>query len=140
MRSSTIARTFLDTNVLVYAFDGAEPARQARAREVLAADDEWVLSAQILGEFYTVTTRKLSVPLTAVIALEALVQFGRLMVVPIDRALVLEAAELSDASRIAYWDALVIRAAVAGGCDRLLTEDLNHGQVIAGVTVQNPFA
>ena len=62
-----------------------------------------------------------------------------LTVVPIDRDLVLGAIDLTERASIAYWDALIVRAAASAGCRRLLTEDLNHGQVIDGVRVENPF-
>ena len=60
-------------------------------------------------------------------------------VVPIDAYLVREAVELAQASQLAYWDALIVRAASVAGCARLFTEDLNHGQVIDGVRIENPF-
>jgi predicted nucleic acid-binding protein len=60
-------------------------------------------------------------------------------VVPFDRSLVLAAVSTADRHQLALWDALIVEAAVAGGCDRLLTEDLNHGQTIRGVQVENPF-
>lgn len=133
--------TFLDTNVVVYAFDRDEPAKAQRARSVLqqAKPGGLVLSAQVLNEFYVTVTRKLKRPLTAVLAAQAVDQFSFLKVVPIDAALVKAAIKISDASQLSYWDGLIVASASAAGCERLLSEDLNDGQLIDGVRVENPF-
>ena len=62
-----------------------------------------------------------------------------LLVVHVDTALVLKAISESRRSRLSFWDALIVSAAGAAGCQMLLTEDLNHGQIIGGVHVENPF-
>jgi predicted nucleic acid-binding protein len=98
-----------------------------------------VVSAQVLGEFYWIVTRRLSSALSVAEAASAVDRLSRLSVVPLDRDMVLRAIALSESADIQYWDALIVQAAAAGGCRRLLTEDLNHGQVIDGVTVENPF-
>lgn len=135
-------RTFLDTNVLVYAIDDGEPVKRDIARSVLASNSygELVLSAQVLSEFYVTATRKLEQPLAESDAAEALDRFGRGPVVDIDINLVKRAAEISRSSQISYWDGLIVAAAVRGGCDRLLSEDLNDGQEICSVRVENPFS
>lgn len=134
-------RTFLDTNVLVYAIDAGEPAKRDIARSVLAsrAYGEFVLSAQVLSEFYVTATRKLDSPLTETEAAEALDRFRNRPVIAIDINLVHHAVEISQSSRISYWDALIVAAAVRAGCRRLLSEDLNDSQEICSVRVENPF-
>lgn len=135
------AETFLDTNVLVYIFDHDEPAKQQRAREILedATPGELALSAQVLGEFYVTVTRKLAEPLDPSLAAQVVDWLGLLTVVPVDTTLVKDAVQIGRASRLSYWDGLIVAAAAGSGCERLLSEDLNDGQQIGSVLVQNPF-
>ncbi len=134
-------RAFLDTNVLVYLFDHDEPSKTQRARELLeqAKPGELALSAQVLSEFYVVVTRKLERPLDAAVALQAIDWLSLLRVVALDAALVKAAIQTSRASQLSYWDGLIVASARAGGCKRLLTEDLNNGQRIGSVRIENPF-
>jgi predicted nucleic acid-binding protein len=133
-------RAFFDTNVLVYAFDTEEPEKQAVAQRLIAETPLIVLSAQVLGEFYWTATRKLSQPLPADSARALVEWFSYMTVVPLDHKLVRSAIFLGNSASIAYWDALIIKAASSAGCRSLLTEDLSHGQVIDGVRIENPFA
>jgi predicted nucleic acid-binding protein len=135
-------RAFLDTNVLVYLFDHDEPAKRARAKQLLeqAKPGELALSVQVLGEFYVVVTRKLKRPLDTSAALQAVDWLSLLRVVALDPVLVKAAIQTSRSSQLSYWDALIVASAKAGGCKRLLTEDLNDGQQIGSVRVENPFA
>jgi predicted nucleic acid-binding protein len=134
-------RSFLDTNVLVYALDEAEPQKRDTARRLLGSKDygEFVLSAQILSEFYVVATRKLTQPVAEDVAAAAIDQLSQLPIVSIDPALVKDAIELSRSAQVSYWDGLILAAATRGGCRRLLTEDLNDGQTIGSIQVENPF-
>lgn len=133
-------RTFLDTNVLVYAVDDADPLKRDRAREVLGGSaDQLVLSAQVLSEFYVVVTRKLDDPMTEADAAEAVRGLARLPVVVADSDLVEAAVALSWESQISFWDAQIIAAAMIAGCDRVLTEDLSHGAEVGSVRIENPF-
>ncbi len=134
-------RAFLDTNVLVYAVDGTEPEKRATARRLLGSigDREFVLSTQILGEFYTVVTRKLDEPISETVAAAVVDQLSLLPTVHADPALVKAAIKTSRSAQLSYWDGLVVASAAFAGCKQLLTEDLNHGQVIGSVRVENPF-
>ena len=135
------ARAFVDTNVLVYAFDDGATAKRDRARALLSAPpDPFVISAQVIGEFYVVVTRKLATPLAEEQASAAVAELLRLPVVPIDGELARAAVSTSRAAQLSYWDALVIESAAAAGCDRLLTEDLADGATIRSVRIENPFA
>ena len=130
--------TFIDTNVLAYAYDADSPAKREVARRVLNDLGGAVVSTQVLLELYAVLTRKLGIAAeTACQAVDALMG---LEVVPTDERLVSDGLRLSLDNEISHWDALIIVAAVRAGCDTVLTEDLSHGQVIEGVRVVNPFA
>jgi predicted nucleic acid-binding protein len=135
------ARTFLDTNVIVYLFDNDERDKQECAREILedAEPGELVLSTQVLSEFYVTVTRKLARPLEPALAAEAVDWLGLLSVVSMDTALVKNAIQTSRSSQLSYWDGLVVAAATRAGCESLLTEDLNDGQRFGTVLVENPF-
>lgn len=133
---------FVDTNVFVYRHDDDEPAKQARAREVLEGEGagSLVVSTQVLQEFYVVVTRKLTRPLDARAAADAVDELCALPVVGVDKRLVRTAIATSRRETLSLWDAMVIEAAVVAGCEEVLTEDLNDGQVISGVRVVDPFA
>ncbi len=133
-------RAFVDTNVLVYAVDEADPAKRDRARAVLAdSAAQLVLSAQVLSEFYVVVTRKLEAPLSERDATEAVRALARLPVVVADAELVMAAVALSRQAQISFWDAQIVAAAAVAGCDHVLTEDLSHGMEISSVRIENPF-
>lgn len=134
--------TFLDTNVLVYAVDRGEPAKRERALELLASGrgERLVLSTQVLLEFYVVVTRKLARPLAAGQAAARVSELARLPVVATDPALVQAGIAISRAAQLSAWDGMIVAAARAAGCDRILTEDLSDGASIRGVRVENPFA
>lgn len=130
---------FLDTNVIVYAFDGAEPAKQRVAIEILEAGDRLVVSTQVLLETWWVLTRKLKTPLDDDSASKVIEELSALPVVATDPELVRRAIDTGRRFQVAVWDALIIEAARTGGCRRVLSEDLNSGQDFDGVMVENPF-
>jgi predicted nucleic acid-binding protein len=136
------SRTFVDTNILVYAHDASDPAKQRVARIVL--ERLWELgtgaiSTQILQEFYVVATRKLEKSLSRADARLAIEVYSTWHVVVIEPALIIAATRVEEEHALSLWDALVVEAARVAGAERLLTEDLTHGQVIAGVLIENPF-
>lgn len=135
-----MADVFLDTNVLVYAFSTGDHAKQERALSVLAERPGATISTQVLLEWFTVVTRKLDPPLPVALALESLEALSQLPTVGADQELVLRAAKVSVDHQLSIWDAMVIESAAHAGCTVLLTEDLNDGQVIRGVRIENPFA
>ena len=133
---------FLDTNVVVYAFDDGEPVKQERARAVIAGGGDYptlVVSTQVLAEFYVTVTRKLDRPLSAELAVQAVSAMAALPVVGADKESVLAGIALADRHQLSLWDALIVQAAATAGCETLLTEDLADGAVLAGVRIQNPF-
>ncbi len=133
-------RVFVDTNVFVYAEDEDEPAKRAVAQgliQQLAAEERAVISTQVLSEYVAAARRKLGLSLAA--CREAVLLMCQLHVVGVRPEHVLGAIDLASLHSLSLWDALIVRAASASGCARLLTEDLTHGQVIDGVRVENPF-
>jgi predicted nucleic acid-binding protein len=140
--TSTADRTFIDTNVLVYAFDRGEPIKRVQALELLGTGIEEqiaVVSAQVLGEFFNTVTRRISDPLSPEQAQEAVDAISTLPVVALDLDLVRRAIGTQMLYQISYWDALIVAAAESADCTRILTEDLNPGQSYHGIVVVNPF-
>jgi predicted nucleic acid-binding protein len=134
--------TFFDTNVLVYAMDASDPARQAAAIERFsraASEDSIVLSTQVLQEFYAVTTRKLQPPLSADEATRQMSHLSAFEVVGASAQSVLAAAELARKHRLQWWDALILEAALRANADVLVTEDGRHGQRFGSLVIENPF-
>jgi len=133
---------FFDTNVLVYAADADEPDKQATAIALFRSCVDAgaiLLSTQVLQEFYVTVTRKLARPLAPALALEAMVRLAVLPLVTVTVDVIAAAAQLANRSQMSFWDALIVRAAAAGGSEVLYTEDLNHGSVVDGVRIVNPF-
>lgn len=132
---------FFDTNILLYADDDDAPSKQAVARQLLAAaigTGDGVISTQVVQEYYANALRKLGfAPARARILLD---QYLTLNVVEIRLDQILGAIDLHRLHQLSFWDALVVRCASDAGCDRLLSEDLQHGRVFEGVRVENPFA
>lgn len=135
-----MSKIFLDTNVLVYTLDENDRERQTRARLILrsvAENDYPVISTQILQEFYVASTSRLGVD--PLLAKSIVHSFEHTEVVQVDPHLIGEAIDVSILNRISFWDALVIAAAESAKCSLLYSEDLNHGQIIRGVRIENPF-
>ena len=130
---------FLDTNVVVYAFDSADPDKQRIAIELLETGDRLIVSTQVLLETWWVLTRRLAVPLDEDHASKVIDELCALPVVSTDPELVRRAIEAGRRFKIAIWDALIIEAARAGGCRRVLSEDFQSRQDFEGVVVENPF-
>jgi predicted nucleic acid-binding protein len=141
--SGTIDKTFVDTNVLIYAHDIDAGRKHDVAKAVLRdlwAERAGVLSTQVLQEFYVNATRKLKKPLARQEALTVVETYAAWCVDSITPADVSAAFQIEDRARIGFWDALIVAVAVRSGARRLLSEDLNAGQSIAGLTIHNPFA
>ena len=132
---------FIDTNIIFYAFDRAQPAKRGVARRVLAdlkVGGSGVLSSQVLLEVANSFTKKLKLSPPDVGSI-VLALAGRYRCVQLMPRHIAGALEISWTHQTSIFDALLIDAAESAGCDTLLTEDLNDGQVIRGVRVHNPF-
>jgi len=135
------AKVFIDTNVLVYAYDIDAGSKKRRAEEVLISlrlQGLGALSMQVLQEFYSTVTRKLRPPIPKAEARAIVEDFTHWCVATTPGEIKL-AFQIEDEARIGFWDAMIVAAAVRAGATRILSEDLNPGQTIAGITIENPF-
>jgi predicted nucleic acid-binding protein len=135
-------KTFVDTNVLIYAHDidaGAKHEIAKRIMRELWSERAGLLSTQVLQEFYVNVTRKIPSPLSKVSARTVINSYASWC---IENTLVdiSTAFRIEDESQIGFWDALIIALAAKGGAMRLVSEDLNSGQTVMGVLIDNPFA
>lgn len=135
-------RDFVDTNILVYAYNTHDAEKQRRAQEVIRRGIEAenvVLSVQVLGEFFTVVTKRIPNPLSIEEAEDVLNAVSILPIVEINRRMVRRAIGIHRRYGITYWDSLIVAAAERAGCTQILSEDLNSGQSYDGIIVVNPF-
>ncbi len=137
-----IAPVFVDTNVLLYAHDADAGAKHDVARARLRAlwqERIGCLSLQVLQEFYVNVTQKIPKPLSRAAAREVLRTYGTWVKTPTTVATLVRASELSELSKLSFWDCLILAAAEEMGAKLLLSEDLQHNRLIAGVRIINPF-
>ncbi len=131
---------FFDTNILVYGDDASALAKQKRASSLLdehLTADTAVLSLQVLQEYFAVVTRKLHVSLEK--AQRRVEIFSCAKVVRFEISDLIAAIEFHRLTRISFWDAMIVHAARIGGASVLYSEDLQHGAILGGVRVVNPF-
>ena len=136
------ARIFVDSNILIYAHDLDAGLKQTRAADSLRT--LWnlrtgILSTQVLQEFYVNVTQKINVPLSRSAAREVIRNYTPWVRAPITPATVLRASEISETWLVSFWDGVIIAAAEEAEAGELLSEDLAHGAIIAGVRIVNPF-
>jgi predicted nucleic acid-binding protein len=135
-------RTFVDTSILIYAHDVDSKSKHATAESILRelwSERTGVLSLQVLQEFYVNVTRKILSPLPKDSA-RLVVSTYSIWCMETTPAELSVAFRIEDESGIGFWDALIVAAAAKSGATRLLSEDLNPGQKIAGIRIENPFA
>ena len=133
---------FLDTNILVYAYDSHFPDKQKQSQNILLQairNGNTVISTQVLGEFFTVITKKINSPLPLSDATDIVQQMDGLFIQEVDYKIVKRAIDTLDQYQISYWDAQIIAAAERADCARIISEDLNAGQKYHGMEVVNPF-
>jgi predicted nucleic acid-binding protein len=133
---------FVDTNVVLYAYDTTAGARHEQARDLvmrLARDRDGAISVQVLQEFYVNAVTKIARPLSPDAARQRLRAFGRWPTHSPLAADVVTASTISQDHGLSFWDAMILHSARELGCSRLWTEDLSDGRTILGVTVTNPF-
>lgn len=133
---------FVDTNVLVYAFDNSNRDKYNIAINLMKSlwgNRNGTLSIQVLQEFYVIVTKKISNPTSP----ERAIQIIRgLKAWDIHKPVVddiIEAIKIQNRYKISFWDSMIIRSAKARKCDILYSEDLNHLQVYEDIKVVNPF-
>ena len=134
------SRSFVDTNVLVYAEASDEPAKQRIALDLLKQLFETtsgVLSTQVLQEYCNVAIKKLKLPPAHILAqLDLYEQFEVVQVTP---AIIRSGLDLHQTRSVSFYDAIVLASAQMAGCSVLLSEDMNAGELVGGVRVINPF-
>ncbi len=139
-----VARVFVDTNVLVYAYDRSEPEKQKRALQILndcAETESGVLSAQVLSEFFWNVTRKIAAPLSIPEACKRVqVYAAAWSILDVTDLIVLEALRGVREHQFAYWDAQIWATARLNQVPLILSEDFSAGTAIDGVRFLNPFA
>ena len=133
--------SFFDTNVLVYADDRSTPKKQERAITLFSEhlrQGTAVLSLQVLQEYFVAATRKLRIAPEA--AQRKVEMLTRARLVRFEGSDIIAAIELHRLRELSFWDALIVHAARSAGVTTLYSEDLQHGAVLGGVRVVNPFA
>jgi predicted nucleic acid-binding protein len=138
----SVELVFVDTNVLLYEWDTREPEKQARAIEWMRRlweSRRGRISYQVLTEFYVTATRKLKPGMAPAAAQRNVRTLFAWSPVRTDHRSLERAWELQEAHDLSWWDALIVAAAERVGCRYLLSEDLQHGAMVGGVTVIDPF-
>ena len=133
---------FFDTNVLIYAVDPGAPAKQERALRLYAQaiqERSFVISTQILAEFYSVSTRGKRPLLEHSQARAQVAALARQRVIAATPKMIVDATARVEQHQMHWWDALLVEAALSVGALTLYTEDLQHGQRLGNMTIINPF-
>lgn len=133
---------FIDTNILVYAYDIKAKDKHEVAKNLVAEcwnDRSGVISTQVLQEFYVTVTRKLSHALPLAEARASVQELLAWSVYGITAFDVIEASELQEKLRLSFWDSLIVTAAQKSGVSVLYSEDMQHCQQIGKMTIINPF-
>ena len=133
------AEVFLDTNIVVYSFDSDSPAKQRKAKEILAGST-WFVSWQVIQEFSFVALQRFKVPLKAQDLSDyiSIKLWPRCRILP-SEVILTKATAIQTRYRIRYYDSLVVASAIAGSARTLFSEDLQHGQTIDSLTIRSPF-
>jgi predicted nucleic acid-binding protein len=135
-------RTFVDTNILVYARDEGAGEKHATVAKTVA--DLWesrngISNTQVLQELYVALTRKVASPVTRNIARRIIRNYMAWELALNDGVILLHAGEIEENYRLSFWDGLIVAAAYSKNAAVILIEDLNHGQNIEGIRIRNPF-
>ena len=134
---------FVDTNILVYAYDLSAGDKYKNAAQLVAEcweKENGCISMQVLQEFFVTVTRKIAKPLESQIARQIVADLAHWRIHSPEPPDLLQAIDLSQAYHLSFWDAMIIHSAAHLGCKHLLSEDLSDGQVYGNVQVINPFA
>ena len=136
-------KSFVDTNVLIYAHDVDAGDRHAVAAELVA--ELWetrraVISTQVLQEFYVNATRKIPTPIPRGMARRIVKTYAVWQTELVGPPDIQIASELEEQHQLSFWDALIVAAALKGGASTILTEDMSAGRRISGVLIENPFS
>lgn len=133
---------FVDTNVLVYAYDRTARSKFEHARELMEKlwdSGEGVLSTQVLEEFYVTVTAKIPNPLKPRDVRQIISDLATWTVVVLETRDILSASEMAERYRLSFWDGLILAAAHKEGAATVWSEDFSHGQKYGEITAYNPF-
>lgn len=134
------AKSFVDTNVLVYAYDtsiGDKHKTAVALLDKLWREQSGILSQQVLHEFCSILMKKFH--LGPVATAKLVEPYTAWEIVGTSAESLLAALKLQEHHQFAFWDALILQAALDGGADILYSEDLSHGQKVKSLTIINPF-
>lgn len=135
-------KIFIDTNILVYAYDldaGIKHETASKTVSELWETKSAIISTQVLQEFYITLTKKIPKPLAGNTVRGIIMSYLSWEIIVNEPKLILQASEIEETYKISFWDALIVAAAFSGNAGTILTEDLNHGQYIEGILINNPF-
>ncbi len=135
-------RVFLDTNIIIYAYDTTARKKHEIARDILVSlwdSNLGVISNQVLQEFFVNVTQKIPNPIDIKTAGDIVSDLLKWDVVINDGESILKAIEILETYHYSFWDSLIIEAAFKGNATILLSEDMSHGQSINALTIKNPF-
>ena len=135
-------KVFVDTNIIVYAYDISAGEKHRKAVEIMK--DIWstgygIISSQVLQEFFVNVTRKIAKPLNVLTAKEIVKDLLKWKTVSINGEIILEAIDIHNEYKYSFWDSAIIAAAIEGGAGVLLSEDLRDKHKIKGLVIKNPF-
>ena len=137
------ARLFLDTNIIVYAFDLSFPEKSKIARRLItdgAADKQAIISYQVVHEFINVALRGFRLAIVkSDLESFVLTALFPMMAISSSPALTIDALRLHNENQLAWYDSLIIAAALQGGCKVLYSEDMQQGRRFGDLVIQNPF-
>lgn len=137
-------RVFVDTNILIYAYEKSDGSKQSKARALVTElwrEQAGVLSPQVLAEFYHVATRKMTPPLPRTVARKIVAVYRQWCSANTSTTadLLVSASLLEERHTLSWWDSMIVEAALLSGATTLLSEDMQHGRTFGALTVRNPF-
>lgn len=133
---------FIDTNILVYAYDLSAGNKHSTAQQLVNTcweEGNGCLSLQVLQELYVTVTQKIAQPLSHVLARQIISDLAHWRIHVPDPDDMLQAIDLQQEYQLSFWDAMIIQSASQLGCRLLYSEDFSHGQFYAGVQAINPL-
>ena len=135
-------KAFIDTNIIIYAYDVTAGKKHKAAREIIAGlwdSGLGVISTQVLQEFFVNVVQKIPKPMDMQQAKEIVRDLLKWRVVINTGDSIIDAIDICLRYGYSFWDSMIIEAAIKGGATVIISEDLQDGQVVSGVTIKNPF-
>jgi predicted nucleic acid-binding protein len=142
MSADRVIKQFVDTNILVYAFDASAGKKYTQASQLIQAlweNGNGCLSIQVLQELYVNITRKIANPVDSSTAKQIIADLSQWRMHTPDSSNLLRAIDLLNKYKLSFWDAMVVESAISLGCKQLISEDFTHGRRFGDIQVINPF-